>query len=212
MIDYVKALAQTMMEAHDRLYVEQANYARTIPIPTLGVGTTEFDLSTERALALYDSGRWAAEKFLATWDFDAYIAEFRSGKEHSRREVAQVMAAEDRSRTRAGTSPTALGDQLVAQSGRDGLRARGDAELRHRGAELRPRGVRRDEELAPDRLVRMPVGEQPQDVPFAGSEADVEPGVARISTSARPGSMYMPAAATVPSARTSVSSGASLST
>jgi NTE family protein len=86
-IDYVKALAQTMMEAHDRLYVEQANYARTIPIPTLGVGTTEFDLSRERAPALYDSGRWAAEKFLDNWDFDAYIAEFRTGKEHSRREA-----------------------------------------------------------------------------------------------------------------------------
>jgi NTE family protein len=84
-VDYVKALAQTMMEAHDRLYVEQSTYARTIPIPTLGVGTTEFDLSPERALALFDSGLWAAEKFLKTWDFDAYIAEFRSGKEHSRR-------------------------------------------------------------------------------------------------------------------------------
>ena len=84
-VEYVKALAQTMMEAHDRLYVEQSSYARTIPIPTLGVGTTEFDLSPERALALFDSGRWAAEKFLDTWDFDAYIAEFRSGKEHSRR-------------------------------------------------------------------------------------------------------------------------------
>jgi len=87
-IDYVKALAQTMMEAHDRLYVEQSNYARTIPIPTLGVGTTEFDLSKERALALYDSGRWAAEKFLDNWDFEAYIAEFRTGKKkHSRREA-----------------------------------------------------------------------------------------------------------------------------
>ena len=84
-VEYVKALAQTMMEAHDRLYVEQSSYARTIPIPTLGVGTTEFDLSPERALALFDSGRWAAEKFLDTWDFDAYIAEFRTGKEHSRR-------------------------------------------------------------------------------------------------------------------------------
>jgi NTE family protein len=90
-IDYVKALAQTMMEAHDRLYIEQASYARTIPIPTLGVGTTEFELPRERALALYDSGRWAAEKFLDSWDFDAYVAEFRSGKEHSRR--ADVTAA-----------------------------------------------------------------------------------------------------------------------
>ena len=95
-IDYVKALAQTMMEAHDRLYVEQANFARTIPIPTLGVGTTEFDLSRERALALYDSGRWAAEKFLKDWDFAAYVAEFRTGKEHSRRQaVASEMSPVD---------------------------------------------------------------------------------------------------------------------
>jgi NTE family protein len=93
-IGYVKSLAQTMMEAHDRLYVEQANYARTIPIPTLGVGTTEFDLTPERALALFDSGRWAAEKFLDAWDFEAYIAEFRTGKAHSRREqLVQHMAA-----------------------------------------------------------------------------------------------------------------------
>jgi NTE family protein len=90
-IDYVKSLAQTMMEAHDRLYVEQANYARTIPIPTLGVGTTEFDLTTKRALELFDSGRGAAEKFLETWDFDAYVGEFRTGKEQSRR--AAVVAS-----------------------------------------------------------------------------------------------------------------------
>ena len=86
-IDYVKALAQTMMEAHDRLYVEQSNYARTIPIPTLGVRTTEFTLSGERAIALFDSGRWAAEQFLDTWDFDAYVTEYRSGKKQSRREA-----------------------------------------------------------------------------------------------------------------------------
>ena len=95
MIDYIKALASTMMEAHDRLYVEKANYARTIPIPTLGVGTTEFDLSKERALALFDSGRGAAEKFLEKWDFDAYIAEFRAGKQHSRREALVASMSKD---------------------------------------------------------------------------------------------------------------------
>ena len=87
LVRYVKALAQTMMEAHDRLYVEGANYARTIPIPTLGVGTTAFNLSPERKLALYDSGRFAAEAFLKEWDFDAYVAAFRSGRQHSRRKV-----------------------------------------------------------------------------------------------------------------------------
>src|SRR6266540_2400212 len=64
LIEYIKGMAQTMMEAHDRLYVEKAEYARTIAIPTLGVGTTEFGITRERALALYESGRDAAEKFL----------------------------------------------------------------------------------------------------------------------------------------------------
>ncbi|MEP6909119.1 MAG: patatin-like phospholipase family protein [Actinomycetota bacterium] len=87
----VSGLLHTMVEAHDRLYVEKAQFARTIPIPTLGVRTTEFDLTTARAQKLYDSGRSAAEKFLATWDFDAYLAEFRSGKKQSRREdLAQL--------------------------------------------------------------------------------------------------------------------------
>jgi NTE family protein len=93
-LDYVKSLAQTMMEAHDRMYVEQANFARTVPIPTLGVGTTEFDITPARATALFDSGRSAAEKFLETWDFDAYIDEFRSGKQHSRRETLVKELAE----------------------------------------------------------------------------------------------------------------------
>jgi NTE family protein len=78
-------MLHTMMEAHDRLYVEKAQYARTIPIPTLGVRTTEFDITRERAEALYESGRKAAEEFLSMWDFKAYVAEFRMGKTHSRR-------------------------------------------------------------------------------------------------------------------------------
>jgi NTE family protein len=75
-----------MMEAHDRIYLEKATFSRTIPIPTLGVGTTEFDLPKDRAQALYDSGRKAATDFLATWDFDAYVEAFRKGKTHHRRE------------------------------------------------------------------------------------------------------------------------------
>jgi len=85
-IDYVKALASTMMEAHDRLYLEKATFVRTIPIPTLGVSTTEFEITPERIRALYESGRRAAFDFLDRWDFEAYKAEYRSGREHSRRE------------------------------------------------------------------------------------------------------------------------------
>ena len=98
LVTLVSGMLHTMMEAHDRLYLEPAQFARTIPIPTLGVGTTEFGISKQRKQALYDSGRAAAEKFLSTWDFDAYLAAFRSGTSHSRsdevaaiyREVAHV--------------------------------------------------------------------------------------------------------------------------
>lgn len=86
LVDYVRSLAATMMAAHDRLYLEKATYARTILIPTLGVGTTEFDITPERTSALYDSGYQAASGFLEHWDFGAYIEEFRRGKEHSRRQ------------------------------------------------------------------------------------------------------------------------------
>ncbi len=90
LVDYLRSLAQTMMGAHDRLYVEQADYARTIPIPTLGVKTTEFDITPDRAKALYESGRQAAEEFLETWNFDAYIASFRAREEKPTRREALV--------------------------------------------------------------------------------------------------------------------------
>lgn len=78
LLDFLKSIASTAMEAHDRMYMEQATYARTIPIPTLGVGTTEFEITPNRRDALYEAGRKAASDFLDAWDFDAYVAEFRS--------------------------------------------------------------------------------------------------------------------------------------
>ena len=83
--EFLKAIAETMMEAHDRLYVEQANYARTIPIPTLGVKTTQFDIGPEQARQLFDSGRTAAARFLDSWDFQSYRDTFRTRTPPSRR-------------------------------------------------------------------------------------------------------------------------------
>ena len=88
--DFVKALIQTMLEAHDRMYLENDSYVRTIGVPTLGVRTTEFDLSRTRAEQLYQSGRDAAEKFLQSWDFDAYKKAFREAQAPSRRELVSL--------------------------------------------------------------------------------------------------------------------------
>lgn len=95
-LGFLLAIGHTMMEAHDRLYVEQANYARTIPINTLGVQTTQFSIDDDPQLKrkLYDSGRDAAAEFLKTWDFDAYIKTFRQGDQPTRRErVTAAMKA-----------------------------------------------------------------------------------------------------------------------
>lgn len=87
---YLMAMAITALEAHDWQYIEQENFARTIPIPTDGVGVTDFNIPRNRKLKLYKDGYKACEEFLRRWDFEGYIAEFRTGKQHSRtEEVAQ---------------------------------------------------------------------------------------------------------------------------
>jgi NTE family protein len=84
-LGYVEAIADTMMQARDRFYVEQDNFARTIPIPTCGVTTTQFSISVEQARELFDSGRSAASKFLSSWDFSAYTRKYRTGTSPGRR-------------------------------------------------------------------------------------------------------------------------------
>lgn len=63
-IGYLWSLVTTMMEAHDRLYVDDKKFKTTIGIDTLGVGTTEFTLSDTRKDELYESGRKEAKEFL----------------------------------------------------------------------------------------------------------------------------------------------------
>jgi len=89
-VEFIRALVQTMLEAHDRMYLDNASFVRTVQVPTLGVRTTEFDLSRERAQALYDSGRDATTDFLSEWDFEAYKRTFRERKAPTRRELIRL--------------------------------------------------------------------------------------------------------------------------
>jgi NTE family protein len=67
-LGFVKGLAHTAVTAHDRHYLERSNFDRTIGVPSLGVSTTDFDLSPAASRALYESGRLAAEAFLDRWE------------------------------------------------------------------------------------------------------------------------------------------------
>ncbi|MEX2415855.1 MAG: patatin-like phospholipase family protein [Paenibacillaceae bacterium] len=70
------ALFATMMEAHDERYIEDHNRYRTIKIPTLGVRTTQFDLSDEVSMRLFESGYGAGRKFIKQWSISAYQKDF----------------------------------------------------------------------------------------------------------------------------------------
>jgi NTE family protein len=79
LIDYGTSLIRTMMEAHDRMYLDQHTTVRTIMIPTQGVPSTDFNLTREQIDRLYRSGQSAAAQFLRHWNFQQYIADYRSG-------------------------------------------------------------------------------------------------------------------------------------
>ncbi|HEY8533653.1 MAG TPA: patatin-like phospholipase family protein [Micromonospora sp.] len=74
-----RALIGTMISAHDQMHIDDPSVvARTIFIDTLGVDATDFDLDRQTARRLYDSGRAAAEKFLARWDWEEYTTTYRT--------------------------------------------------------------------------------------------------------------------------------------
>lgn len=71
------ALLQTMLTAHDRLYLDDHTFVRTIAIPVEGISATRFNLSGQEADRLYQNGRQAAGSFFSTWNFEAYKATYR---------------------------------------------------------------------------------------------------------------------------------------
>ena len=82
-----RALLNTMLRAHDRLYMDDHTYVRTIAVPVSGIDGTQFDLTSQQAETLYQNGRTAAAQFFSTWDFEAYKATYRTGQPlKSRRE------------------------------------------------------------------------------------------------------------------------------
>lgn len=76
---YASALVSTMLEAHDARYLEAADAVRTIFIPTMGVRTTDFNLSPEQRHELYQAGVRAARRFFAEWNFYRYVRRHRIG-------------------------------------------------------------------------------------------------------------------------------------
>ena len=75
-VTLLHALFSTMLEAHDERYIEEKYRFRTIKIATLGIRTTQFNLSDEESERLYESGYAAGRKFFAKWSLTAYHKQF----------------------------------------------------------------------------------------------------------------------------------------
>ena len=84
-VSLFSALFSTMMEAHDARYIQDHNFARTIPIKTLGVGTTDFGITQEKSSALFQSGRQAATDFFQRWDYGKWKKKYYDADELEKR-------------------------------------------------------------------------------------------------------------------------------
>jgi len=68
----------TMLVGRDQAYLNQPWVsARTIRVDSTDVGFLDFGISDKSVKMLYDKGYTAAVKFLSTWDWRAYVTEFR---------------------------------------------------------------------------------------------------------------------------------------
>lgn len=66
--DYTWALIETILDAQSSTHLHSDDWVRTIYIDTLGVKTTEFDLSDDKKEALLDSGKKSTRNYFEWFD------------------------------------------------------------------------------------------------------------------------------------------------
>jgi NTE family protein len=74
----LESLLTTMLAGHDQTHLNQPWVsARAIAVESTNVGVLDFDIPSGRLEELYDKGYEAAQEFLSTWDWAAYLKRFR---------------------------------------------------------------------------------------------------------------------------------------
>jgi len=86
-VSFLKAIAGTMMDAHDSYHISNSkgDYDRTIGIPTVicingvekEIKTTDFNITQEESQALFKNGESTAKNFLDKWDFNEWKKKYR---------------------------------------------------------------------------------------------------------------------------------------
>ncbi|OBA72403.1 phospholipase [Mycobacterium sp. 1554424.7] len=74
----LESLLTTMLAGHDETHLSQPWVAaRAIAVESTDVGVLDFDVPRARLERLYDNGYAAAQQFMSTWDWPAYLDRFR---------------------------------------------------------------------------------------------------------------------------------------
>lgn len=66
--NFTKSIIETMLEAQDDVHIEEMDYLRTVKINSLDVKTTDFNISNEKIIDLYESGVTCAKEFLNSFE------------------------------------------------------------------------------------------------------------------------------------------------
>ncbi len=75
-----RAMVGTMTSFHDQMHIDDpCTLQRTMFVDTMNVRATDFDIEPRTQDLLFENGKEAAGKFLATWDFETYVKTCRSG-------------------------------------------------------------------------------------------------------------------------------------
>jgi len=77
-LELAKSLIATMTNAHDQLHLDDESFtSRTIFVDTTGYKSTNFQLTNDDKVALYDKGKQAGADFLTGWDWGQWKAKWR---------------------------------------------------------------------------------------------------------------------------------------
>ncbi|MCD8511305.1 MAG: patatin-like phospholipase family protein [Bacillus sp. (in: Bacteria)] len=71
------SIIRTMMEAHDKRYIDRGAAVRTVFIEGIEVSATDFTIPFEKKHALVEFGRIATKHFLKDWNFEKYVNDYR---------------------------------------------------------------------------------------------------------------------------------------
>jgi len=74
----LESLLTTMLAGHDQTHLNHPWVSsRAIAVESANVGVLDFDIARGRLEELYEKGYMAAQEFLSTWDWAAYLKRFR---------------------------------------------------------------------------------------------------------------------------------------